>query len=51
MYSVKTVTTIRLTEDQREALDKIAQREDRSRSWVISRAIDEYLERNPDPQK
>ncbi len=42
----KTVTSVRLSDEQTQALDAIGVREDRSRSWLISRAIDEYIARH-----
>ena len=40
------VTSVRLSEEQAKALDRIGRREDRSRSWLIRRAVDEFIERN-----
>ncbi len=40
-----TPTSVRLTDEQIEALDEIAEREERSRSWLISKAVDEYIAR------
>lgn len=39
-------TSIRLTDEQAKALDEIGKREDRSRSWLIRKAIDEFIERH-----
>ncbi len=38
------VITARLDADTAEALDAFAARRDRSRAWVIARAVDRYLE-------
>ena len=38
-----TNTTVRLDEATRAKLDRIAKHEDRSRAWVISEAIRQYL--------
>ncbi len=40
--------SLRLTEDQRRRLDRIAQRKDRDVSYLIRKAIDEYIERHKD---
>ncbi|HEX4818204.1 MAG TPA: ribbon-helix-helix domain-containing protein [Nonomuraea sp.] len=42
---VKTVTSVRLSEEQTRALDEIGEREERSRSWLISKAVDEFIAR------
>ncbi|WP_455432969.1 CopG family ribbon-helix-helix protein [Streptosporangium soli] len=39
-------TSVRLSDAQKQALDAIGEREDRSRSWLISKAIDEYIGRH-----
>ncbi|MEU4231969.1 ribbon-helix-helix domain-containing protein [Nonomuraea sp. NPDC026600] len=39
-------TTVRLTDEQKAGLDAIGEREDRSRSWLISKAVDEYIARH-----
>lgn len=49
--SERTPTTIRLTDRQAEALDEIGKRDDRSRSWLIRNAIDEYIQRNLETSK
>jgi len=41
----KTLTAIRLKPDQIKKLDKIARREDLPVSWLIRKAIDEFLKR------
>ncbi|KAB8196224.1 ribbon-helix-helix protein, CopG family [Nonomuraea phyllanthi] len=41
----KTVTSVRLSDEQTRALDSIAEREERSRSWLISKAVDEFIAR------
>jgi predicted transcriptional regulator len=43
-----TSVSIRLTEEQTRVLDEIGKRDDRSRSWLIRRAVDEYIERHAD---
>jgi predicted transcriptional regulator len=40
--------SLRLTEDQRRRLEQIAQRKDRDVSYLIRKAIDEYIERHKD---
>lgn len=44
-------TSVRLTDQQIEALDEIAEREERSRSWLISKAVDEYIARDKKSRK
>lgn len=44
-------TSIRLTAAQEKALDEIGKREDRDRSWLIRKAIDEYIERHQKAEK
>ncbi|MGI5223605.1 ribbon-helix-helix domain-containing protein [Actinoallomurus sp. CA-142502] len=39
-------TSVRLTPEQEKALEEIGEREDRSQSWLIRRAIDEFIERH-----
>lgn len=39
-------TSVRLTEEQAQALGEIGRREERSRSWLIRRAIDEFIGRH-----
>jgi predicted transcriptional regulator len=47
MYVVrKKLTAVRLKPEQVEKLEKIAVREDLPVSWLIRRAIDEYLKRH-----
>lgn len=46
-----TVTSVRLTAEQTEALDAIGARDDRSRSWLIRKAVDEYIERHREGEK
>jgi predicted transcriptional regulator len=41
----KTLTSIRLKPEQMEKLEKIAAKEDLPVSWLIRRAIDEFLKR------
>lgn len=45
------ITSVRLTEEQAKALDEIGKREDRSRSWLIRKAIDEFIERHRKAEK
>jgi predicted transcriptional regulator len=40
--------SLRLDEDQRVKLEQIAQRKDRDLSYVIRKAIDEYIDRHQD---
>jgi predicted transcriptional regulator len=40
--------SLRLDADQRSKLEEIARRQDRDLSYVIRRAIDEYIERHQD---
>jgi predicted transcriptional regulator len=42
----KKLTAVRLKPEQVEKLEKIAVREDLPVSWLIRRAIDEYLKRH-----
>ena len=44
-------TSVRLTDEQIKALDEIGEREERSRSWLISKAIDEYIARDKKTRK
>lgn len=46
-----TATSIRLSEAQTEALDEIGKRDDRSRSWLIRKAVDEFIERHLKAEK
>jgi predicted transcriptional regulator len=39
------VTTVRFDPEIREQLDKMAERMDRPRAWVIKEAVAQYLER------
>lgn len=39
------VTTVRFDPEIREQLDKIAERMDRPRAWIIKEAVAQYLER------
>ena len=39
--------SFRLTEEQRDFLEQIAEDDDLPISWLIRRAIDEYIERCP----
>lgn len=39
------VTTVRFDPEIREQLDKMAERMDRSRAWIIKEAVAQYLER------
>lgn len=39
------VTTIRLSENQRERLKRIAESEERSVTYLVRRAVDELIER------
>lgn len=45
------VTSVRLSETQAEALDAIGERDERSRSWLIRKAVDEFIERHRQGQK
>ena len=40
--------SLRLDTDQRSKLEEIARRKDRDLSYVIRKAIDEYIERHQD---
>ena len=40
--------SLRLDADRRTALEEIARRKDRDLSYVIRKAIDEYIERHKD---
>lgn len=40
----KTIS-LAITEDMKEAIDKIAKKEERSSSWIVRKAIEEYIER------
>jgi predicted transcriptional regulator len=40
--------SLRLDADQRSKLEEIARRKDRDLSYVIRKAIDEYIERHED---
>ncbi|HUD36103.1 MAG TPA: ribbon-helix-helix domain-containing protein [Streptosporangiaceae bacterium] len=40
--------SLRLDADQRAKLEQIAQRKDRDLSYVIRKAIDEYIDRHQD---
>lgn len=44
-------TSIRLTEEQAQALDEIGEREDRDRSWLIRKAIDEFIAKHRRAEK
>lgn len=46
-----TVTSVRLSEAQTKALDAIGKRDDRSRSWLIRKAVDEFIERHRQDEK
>ena len=39
------VTTVRFNPEIRERLDKMAERMDRPRAWIIKEAVAQYLER------
>lgn len=39
------VTTVRFDPEIREQLDKMAERMDRPRAWIIKQAVAQYLER------
>ena len=39
------VTTVRFDPEIREQLDKMAERMDRPRAWIIKEAVAQYLER------
>ena len=39
------VTTVRFDPEIREQLDKMAERMDRPRAWIITEAVAQYLER------
>jgi predicted transcriptional regulator len=43
--SVKIPTTLALSPELRETLDAVAARQDRSRSWVVTQALREYVGR------
>ncbi len=38
-------TSVNLDEETRDRLDRVARAYDRKRSWIIARAIQEYLDR------
>ena len=40
------VFTLRLDDDTLKALDRLAEKTDRSRSWLAARAIEEYIALN-----
>lgn len=40
------VTTVRLTSQVEAELSSIAERTQRTRSWLINRAVEEYIERD-----
>lgn len=42
---MQSTTTVRLDTETRQQLDKIAERMDRPRAWVIKEAVSQYLER------
>ncbi len=42
--------SLRLDGDRRSRLEQIAQRKDRDLSYVIRKAIDEYIERHKDDE-
>lgn len=42
---MQSVTTVRLDPETRARLDKIAERMDRPRAWVIKEAVTQYIER------
>ncbi|WP_433465795.1 ribbon-helix-helix protein, CopG family [Spirillospora sp. CA-128828] len=44
-------TSIRLTAAQEQALDEIGKQEDRDRSWLIRKAVDEFIERHREAEK
>lgn len=41
----------RLEPAQVEALDAIGERQDRSRSWLVRKAVEEFIERNAEPRE
>jgi predicted transcriptional regulator len=43
---VTAALTVRLDEETRSALDRLAERTRRSRSWLVSRAVEEYVSLN-----
>jgi predicted transcriptional regulator len=43
---VTTAITVRLNEETVAALDRLAERTKRSRSWLASRAVEEYVSLN-----
>lgn len=38
--------TVRLDETTQEALDRLAERTDRSRAWLVARAVEDYVALN-----
>jgi predicted transcriptional regulator len=48
---MKKLTAVRLEPQQVKALEKIGKREDRSVSWLIRKAIDEFLKRAESSKK
>lgn len=52
LYMAATRTQIYLTEEQRERLDALARRDERSLAELIREAVDDYLEQAaPDPAR
>ena len=45
LYMKRTLTAVRLNPEQIKALEKLSQKEDRPVSWLIRKAIDEFLKR------
>lgn len=45
--SRKITTSIRLDEHLRRALEQRARRENRGKNWIISRALEAYLDEDP----
>jgi predicted transcriptional regulator len=43
---MSTLISVRTEQERVEALDKIADRLDRPRNWVVNEAIQEYIERH-----
>jgi hypothetical protein len=45
LHMKRTLTAVRLDPEQLKALEKLGQKEDRPVSWLIRKAIDEFLKR------
>jgi len=45
LYMKRTLMAVRLDPEQIKALEKLSQKEDRPVSWLIRKAVDEFLKR------